>query len=238
MIRPFALPVAVLLLLFFAVACGGPDEDLRGWKQSDVEIVSEGAATGTTSRIVAPGQAPGGGTVALTSTDIDTTGLLETVPQDQLPDYADDGNGTFADRFGVAREDGTIPPVRAYPPATTTTRPATAPSQTTTTARPEPSTPSTTRGTTSPATTTTRTAEPVREQSETRERETSRSEESESERSGQRETTRPSEPADPPAERTPPAPEPSSPEPSSDEEPAERQPPPDNGDERREARGE
>jgi hypothetical protein len=223
MTRSIALAVSVLFLLFSAVACGGPDDDLRGWKQSDVEIVSEGAATGTTSRIVTPGDAPGGGTVALTSTDIDTTGLLETIPQDTLPDYDDEGSGTLADRLGVAREDGTMPPVRSYPTTTTTTtttRPATAAPQTTT-ARPQPSAPST-RTTTAPATTT-RTAEPVREQRESegepREREPSRSEEPE-----RTEAPRPAEPADPPAEQAPPAQE-SSP----DEERRERQPPPEDG---------
>jgi hypothetical protein len=233
MIRSIALPVSVLFLLFSAVACGGPDDDLRGWKQSDVEIVSEGAATGTTSRIVTPGDAPGGGTVALTSTDVDTTGLLETIPQDTLPDYEDEGNGTLADRLGVAREDGTMPPVRSQP-TTTTTRPATsAPS--TTTARPAPSSPSTTRTTTAP--TTTRTAEPVREQreseTETRERETRRSEEREPARSGQSETeaARPAEPADPPAEPAPPAQE------SSQEEERSEPPPEERGEGREASRG-
>jgi hypothetical protein len=217
MVRTIAFPLGALSLLLSAVACGGPDDELRGWKESDVEIVSEGAATGTTSRIVTPGHAPGGGAPALTSTDIDTTGLLEAVPQDELSYGADEGGGTLADRLGVASQPD------ATSPGALTAHPAPSPQPAGTARTTAPATPSTSASTPT-AGTTTRTPAPPPVQ-----RPPDRAEPSGREESPDTESERPSRPADSPAD-APPEPEPSEPPPRRDPPPeTEDDPPPDEG---------
>ncbi|MBW3671452.1 MAG: hypothetical protein KY432_07240 [Acidobacteria bacterium] len=72
----------LITLLFLALTCLGcsdSDESLQGWKESDVEVVNEGSATGTTGQVVISGDA-----APMTATSLDTTTDLDMITDEQL----------------------------------------------------------------------------------------------------------------------------------------------------------
>lgn len=79
--------IASVLLL--GVSCSD-EKPLRGWKDSDVEVINEGTASGTSSHVVAPGES----FEPMTSTGVDTTTVADIVGSDNLEEgeFVDDGS--------------------------------------------------------------------------------------------------------------------------------------------------
>lgn len=121
--------------------CSEPREPLEGFQESDVEIVNEGSATGTTRQVVAPGDSL---TAPMTATDFDTTTDLDMISDEQLPVEALDGASeenrapaqrTLADRIRQP-EAGSREPSRTHPPSTATSMSQPAPEPRPTAPRP------------------------------------------------------------------------------------------------------
>lgn len=71
--------ITLLSLVLTCLGCSDSDEPLQGWKESDVEVVNEGAATGTTGQVVISGDA-----APMTATSLDTTTDLDMITDEQL----------------------------------------------------------------------------------------------------------------------------------------------------------
>lgn len=71
--------ITLLAVVLISFGCSDSDEPLEGWKESEVEVVNEGAATGTTGQIVV-----GESATPMTATNIDTTTDLDMITDEQL----------------------------------------------------------------------------------------------------------------------------------------------------------
>lgn len=145
--------ISIATLIAFSltfVGCSDSDESLQGWKESDVEIVNEGTAPGTSSQIVVPGDAT---TAPMTGTNFDTTTDLDMITDEQLGLDGDPmREGTDGlERSSVADQ---VDPATGNPIGRTPNRSVTeqrpepepsrvdrAPAQPTTTTRPDPPSP-------------------------------------------------------------------------------------------------
>lgn len=86
-VRAQAGIIASVLLL--GVACSD-EKPLRGWKNSDVEVINEGTASGSSSHVVAPGES----FEPMTSTDVDTTTVSDIVGTETFDEgeFVDEGS--------------------------------------------------------------------------------------------------------------------------------------------------
>lgn len=144
--------ITLLSLVLICLGCSDSDEPLQGWKESDVEVVNEGAAAGTTGQVVISGDA-----APMTATSLDTTTDLDMITDEQIglvgsmPGDEPDGEPrqrSLAEQFDTppteAQRDSRDPargPTAGQRPARATD-PAPAPRPTTTRqSRPRPSEP-------------------------------------------------------------------------------------------------
>ncbi|MBW3564303.1 MAG: hypothetical protein KY459_06225 [Acidobacteria bacterium] len=97
-------------VLLFGVSCSD-EKPLRGWKNSDVEVINEGTASGSASHVVAPGES----FEPMTSTDVDTTTVTDIVGTETLEEGEFVDEGTLASTLELDEEGQ---PVSGNPPET------------------------------------------------------------------------------------------------------------------------
>lgn len=118
------------MIVMSTLGCSDGEESLQGWKESDVEIINEGSATGTTRQIVAPGDPL---TTPLTATDVDTTATLELTDEALEGDF----NGQTAEGDAVLGD--RLPDPRSIPLSPGRLAPSPRPSERSATQSPAPS---------------------------------------------------------------------------------------------------
>lgn len=104
--------IASVLLLGFSCS---DEKPLRGWKSSDVEVINEGTASGSSSHVVAPGES----FEPMTSTDVDTTTVTDIVGTGTLDEGEFVDDGSLASTLELDEEGQ---PVSGNPPETRTRR--------------------------------------------------------------------------------------------------------------------